>query len=254
MNVRVNAMPLTPFVPVDYPWDETGVIRVSLPGQQQFSQGKFLTPPYFSVFTHEIPKDPSVSIFTIDMAFVRNLLRATPSYEAFAARVAEHSRVFHKEWGRQLKVINNTDLVAEAYLLGVKGERRFSQIEPRQTWQIAVEPRQLWQFRSPFSGEIIGMVVVTTREGEGFSSVIETVTLTDEFRQAREAYQARSGAASPKPSFAPLRLIGERRKSTPGLDDQMFLTATVVRQDFSKETFNGLPNRVLRDVEIAGPL
>ncbi len=55
-------------------------------------------------------------------------------------------------------------------------------------------------------------------------------------------------------AFSPLRLIGERRRSTPGPDDQMFLTATVVREDFSKETYNGLKHRTLRDVEIAGPL
>ena len=50
------------------------------------------------------------------------------------------------------------------------------------------------------------------------------------------------------------RQIRERRKSTPGPDDQMFLTATTVRQDSSKATFNGLKNRTLRDVKIAGPL
>jgi hypothetical protein len=74
--------------------------------------------------------------------------------------------------------------------------------------------------------------------------------LTDEFRQIREAYEKLPAESA----FSLLRLIGERRKSTPGPDDQMFLTATTVRQDFSKATFNGLKNRTLRDVEIAGPL
>jgi hypothetical protein len=56
----------------------------------------------------------------------------------------------------------------------------------------------------------------------------------------------------PATRFSPLRIIGERRSSTPDRDDQAFITATTVRRDLSKEVFNGLKNRVLRDVEIAG--
>jgi hypothetical protein len=78
------------------------------------------------------------------------------------------------------------------------------------------------------------------------------VILTDEFRQGWLKCQSQFAVRSSAARFSPLRIIGERRSSTPARDDQAFITATTIRRDLSKEVFNGLKNRVLRDVEIAG--
>jgi hypothetical protein len=268
-NDWVDARPLKPFVPVDYPWP----VNYTWMAGSSRKDRIFVGHPASERVIQGIAKDPSVSSFTVDTAFLRIPLPPVSSYEVFAAKAAAWSQAQGEEWREQLKVTNNTDRVADAYLLGGTDERRFSRIEPGQTWQTAVERGQLWQFRD-VSGEIIGMVMVSTRR-QGFKWAIETLALTDEFRlgwQAYrrraigtvgladafrlgwQAYQERPTEPSSEPAFAPLRLIGERRKSTPGPDDKMFLTATTVRQDLSKETFNGLKNRVLRDVEIAGPL
>jgi hypothetical protein len=237
--LRFNEKPLKPFEPVDYPWDDTWdgwrVLFVSHPASERV--------------IGEISYVPS---FAIDTAFVRNPRRPVPSYDDFSARAKAWSEAQGEEWREQLEVTNQTDRAADAYLLEAKGEKQFARIEPGKTWRIAVERGQLWQFRNA-SGEILGMVIVATQRIR-FNWSIEKLTLTDEFRLSRKAYQLRPAGPSSQPAFAPLRLIGERRKSTPGPSDQMFLTATTVREDFSKDTFNGLKNRKLRDVEIAGPL
>lgn len=150
-----------------------------------------------------------------------------------------------------LQVTNDTPGIVNAYLLGVTDEARIGQIRPGEVWRTPVNFSQLWQFRSAFSDEIIGMFVTP---GGGFGGSLQLdLRLTDEFRRASRAY--RSPNADPGTvAFSPLRLIGERRTTTPAMDDQTFLTVTVVREEFTNEVFNCVPNRTLRDLEISGPL
>ena len=107
----------------------------------------------------------------------------------------------------------------------------------------------IWTCRSTFTGELLALYIVGTEPSQHLKVAR---------RLPPKPTLSLAGTVTAEPGsqfrFDPLRLIGERRKSTPGPHDAMFLTATVVRQDFSKEVFNGLKNRVLRDVEIAGPL
>ena len=230
---------LKPFIPVDYPWGQEGLINIVhresnalIREIRSDSQGK--------------PDPASLpSTLTIDSAFVRNQKILEQSYEQFTADAARDGR------GERLRVTNDTSHIVDAYWLGAKNERRLGRIEPGQSWDAPTQRGQLWAFRSVFSGETLGMTMAAPGTGEWST---DTYRLTEGFREARLAFQERPADPSAKPVFAPLRLIGERRRDTPGPDDQTFLTAVTVRQEFEKEYYNGLKNRVLRDVEIAGPL
>jgi len=191
------------------------------------------------------------SIITIDTEFVHDPEKLPgENCEYFTTEIDSYRRS-DRQWPHQLTVINKTGRVADAYLLGMKEEKRFEKwfgrIEPGRTWQTPTLGGLLWQFRSPFTGEMIGMFM-------GQQNNSERYTLTDEFRQGWLKYQNQFAVRSSTTRFSPLRIIGERRSSTPEQDDQAFVTATTVRRDLSKEVFNGLKNRILRDVEIAGVL
>lgn len=80
------------------------------------------------------------------------------------------------------------------------------------------------------------------------------VTLRRGYLEARRAFQQRPIPRGDGRGLSPLRLIGERRSSTPGPDDRAFISVSTVRLDISTEPFNGLENREVRDIEIAGPL
>ncbi len=255
---RLHMMPLKPFAPVDYPWDAGGDERNpinTIVRDERVIQERdpiFLCIEPSGIVIRSVQReDPPLSSFTIDTALLRTRAKPASGYEACIARAAV-ARQENKYPGApppsfQLKVINNTDRTADAYLLGPNDERKFGRIEPGQTWQIEVVSDQFWQFRT-LSGEVIGLMMTLARSWEQ----LETFTLTDEFRLSWKAHQEQSAAS--RSGFKPLRLIGERRKSTPGPDDQMFLTTATVREDFEKETFNGVNNRKLRDLQIAGPL
>lgn len=93
---------------------------------------------------------------------------------------------------------------------------------------------------------------------EGYPPVPEAkppfqVKLTTDFLDAWRAYQAKK-VEKDKRGLGPLKLIGEKRASTPGIDDQIFISASTVGLDITEadEPFNGLENREVRDVEIAG--
>jgi hypothetical protein len=186
------------------------------------------------------------STITIDAAFVRD----PPGVAGPAPKLLDFLDAYQRsggQWPYQLQVINKTERFVDAYLLGMKEEKRsehlWGRLEPGQTSQFPAGALQLWQFRSPLTGEIIGMIKTRPIQSDSY-------TLTDEFCQGWLKYQNEISSER----FSPLRIIGERRSSTPSRDDQAFITATTVRRDLSKDVFNGLKNRVLRDVEIAGVL
>jgi hypothetical protein len=172
-----------------------------------------------------IAKGVLPSTITIDAAFVRD----PPGVAGPAPKLKDFLDAYQQsggQWPYQLQVINKTERFVDAYLLGTKEEKgtehRWSQLEPGQTLQFPAQDGQLWQFRSPLSGEMIGMI--KTRSGPEHS---DSYTLTDEFRKGWLKYQNQISSER----FSPLRIIGERRSSTPSRDDQAFITATAVRRD-----------------------
>ena len=218
--LTANAQLLKPFQAVDCPWDPARGIAVLHPAS--------------GCPIKNVPASAcqSLSTLTIDTAFVRDKLGSdvdgVPEADSFA-------------------VTNQTEFFVDAYRISGEREDWEQRIEPGESARFSTRSWQLWQFRSTFANEIIGMVV-SPRPGR------ISATLTDEFRQDWLKYQKQSAEASSTARFAPLRVIGEQRGSTPAPEAQSFITATTVRREFQKAVFNGVKNQVLRDVEISGVL
>jgi len=189
-------------------------------------------------------------VVTLDLATVARGQEpdALPSVAEFCGRLpslrADPSGVC------RLQVRNETIHVACAWVLDRAGGRELGRIAPGETWAHPCEPAQLWHFRTP-SGLTLGVF----RHFEwGRKEPPIDVALTTGFLDTWQTYQQQPARTKSKRGPGPLRLIGEQRASTPGADDQRFISASTVRLDISKEPFNGVENREVRDVEIAGSL
>jgi hypothetical protein len=150
------------------------------------------------------------------------------------------------------------------YLLEPAGEHQLDTLEHGQTWKTKVEHGWILQFRNQ-SNEMIGMTAVASTPDPSFDTCTETLVLTETFLGEGRRYTATQAKPKAVVPAGKAQLIGEKRKSTPPPTDPMFITASTVREDFFPEhvndpsgnsvrqSFNGLANRVVRDVEIAGP-
>ena len=247
-RLSLGAVLLKPFEQITFPWDDAGVICVSLPALLQIGQGQFETLPALCVFTKEVRKDSAASQLAIDSDFVRTAERAAYGYENFKTRLKylNLKRDF-------LKVVNSSGRVANVYLLDKDKEHHLARLEKGQLWTTDDERGQFYQFREPDSNEIIGMYMIAGAGDVSYNDCVETFVLTDTFLEGRRQYQARQAAKTVTVPAQPAQLIGQKRQSTPAQDDQLFITANTVREEFISEPFNGLRNRVVRDVEIAGP-
>jgi hypothetical protein len=213
----------------------------------QVRHGEFEALPTLSVFTKEVRKDLAISILTIDVTFIRNAQRRTFNYEDFKARIKLSA-------GRNfLKVTNFSGQRANVYLLETAREHQLQTLEHGQTWKTEVERGQIFQCRNE-SGDTIGMTVIAAAGDPSFDDCTESLVLTENFLEELHLYQARQFKQEVVVSVGAPRLIGEKRQSTHPPTDPMFITASTVREDFVSASFNGLANRVVRDVEIAGPM
>lgn len=195
-------------------------------------------------------------VVTIDLATIAHGQEGPElnSADEYSERLAD----LRASGQRVLQVINDTIHVADAWLCHRAGARLMGRIAPGDTWETPHEPHLLWHFRTP-SGLTLGAYLESipewTRHIEESGRESPTrVTLTTTYLEAWRVYQQRPASSRSRRGLSPLRLIGERRASTPGPDDAQFIAASTVRVDISKEPFNGLENREVRDVEIAGPV
>jgi len=259
-RASLGAVLLKPFEQVDFPWGDEALICISLPALRQVGRNQFEAYPAVSVFTQEIRKDPAISTLPIDATFVRNAPRQMMiSYENFKIRFKASQK-----WQNFLNVTNNSGQVAKVYLLEAAREHQLVELNNGQTWKTEVELGWTFQCRNP-SDEVIGMTVVAAAGDPSFDNCTETLVLTETFLDKWRIYKARQAKPKVVVPVGPARLIGAKRQSTPPPTDPMFITASTVREDFVPETFtdsasrvvrqsfNGLANRVVRDVEIAGP-
>jgi hypothetical protein len=258
-RASLGAVLLKPFEQVDFPWGDEALICISLRALRQVRHNQFEAMEALSVFTQEIRKDPAISTLPIDATFVRNAPRQTISYENFKIRVRASQK-----WQNFVNVTNNSGQAAKVYLLEAAREYQLAELNNGQTWKTEVELGWTFQCRNQ-SDEMIGMTVVAAAGDPSFDNCTETLVLTETFLDEWRLYKARQAKPKVVVPVGPARLIGAKRQSTPPPTDPMFITASTVREDFVPEaftdpanmvvrqSFNGLANRVVRDVEIAGP-
>jgi len=216
---------INPAAPVQCKWDPKGQITIVVRHQL----GRL-----FDV--HRIQRTDGISSLVIDTALLRK-----------------------QRWGGfnrpgDWSVNNGAGQAVAAYRLGSTEKDDFFFGVFRGAATLPAAGGQLWQFRHPETNEIIDMLVACQREENRYDSPIYHATIRGTFPELMRGYVATRNKPQSSSGFDPLQLIGERRKSTPGPEDRMFLTASTVRTDFVKDCFNGVENRVVRDVEIAGPL
>lgn len=194
-----------------------------------------------------LAKEELPPLVTIDLATVLSRQRFPVTAQEFCERLPslrEQGSAAH------LRVTNETSHLACVWLLDGTGGRLMGAIGPGETWGHPSEPFLMWHFRTQ-GGLTLGMFV---HPQSGEAAPVRAM-LTTSFLDAWRAYQRPPAAPGQGGrGLAPLTLLGERRARTPGPDDQQFISASTVRLDLSKEPFNGLENRVVRDVEIAGPV
>lgn len=211
--------------------------------------------PTIRYYGYWLPKNALPPIVTIDVASIpRTIL--DPANEAAVQQFCAELPALKQRGANELRVSNDTIHVVEVRLVDRAGGRLMGRIAPGESWEHPAAPRLLWHFRTP-SGLTLGMWVhpgTYLSYDEPNAKPPFHVRLTTEYLDAWRAYQKRPPGTSNRRGATALGLIGEKRASTPGPDDQQFISAATVRVDISKEPFNGLENRVVRDVEIAGPL
>ena len=198
----------------------------------------------FWIFKSSLPP-----IVTIDYATLLRTISA--NHSTHIQQFLKDLPTLKEQGSNELRVTNDTWYLAEAWLLDRTGPRLMGRIGPHGTWQHPARPFQIWHFRT-LSGLTLDMWAHPHPELEPERLPPFHVKITTGFMDAWRAYQQRPVQSKDKRGLGPLRLIGERRASTPGKDDQLFISASTVRVDISKEPFNGLENREVRDVEIAG--
>ena len=194
-----------------------------------------------------LPPVVSIDVASIPHTILRSSNDAT--IEQFLAELPP----LKARGSNELRVTNDTSHVVEARLVNKAGGRLMGRIGPGETWVHPARPFLLWHFCTS-SGLTLGMWVHPHPQEEPDAKPPFDVVLTNAYLDAWRAYQQRPAHTMGRRGLAPLRLIGERRASTPGPDDQQFISASTVRVDISTEPFNGLDNREVRDVELTGPL
>ena len=89
---------------------------------------------------------------------------------------------------RLLRVSNETNHVAEVWLLDRTGDRRISSITPGETWEHPYQPRLLWHFRTP-AGLTLGAFCQSIQDW-GRKEPAQ-VKLTTAYLDAWQVYQQR---------------------------------------------------------------
>ncbi|MBL8659975.1 MAG: hypothetical protein JNM75_09490 [Rhodospirillales bacterium] len=204
-----------------------------------------------SVTDYRIQTSAMPPIVTIDVASLwRTILnRRDEEVQYFCEKLP----ALKARGANELRVTNDTIHVVEVRLVDRTGGRLMGRIGPHETWEHPAAPYMLWHFCLP-SGLTLGMWAHPNPHYDANAKPPFHVRLTTEYLDAWHAYQNRPLGTYYRRGATGPRLIGEKRASTPGPDDQQFISASTVRVDISKEPFNGLENRVVRDVEIAGSL
>jgi hypothetical protein len=241
--IRLNRF-LTPLEVADYEPGPVASYGEGWPGRLTFYVHPMGLSGYFCFERNSLPR-----IVTIDVANLARVLGPENRIQQFCNELP----ALKERGSNDLRVTNETNQVADVYLLDLKGDRLMGRIAPGGTWEHPAQPLMLWHFRTP-SGLTLGIWFHPTARMEPDRKPPFQVKLTEGFLDAWQAYQRRPQSAKGTRVQGPLRLIGEKRASTPGQDDPLFVSASTVRLDFSEEPFNGLENREVRDVEIAGPL
>jgi hypothetical protein len=218
----------------------------------------------------------------VDLAYLRRYFceDSTGYYSAIRYAAGDKS-----DPNLRLKVTNGTRLHAEVCLLAShkqndqKNDEKFFMLAPGDSIDLFTRNGSFWLFRAE-SGEVLGMAegakqpprtylpLYQQMQSEWFRVPFDPYTITETFRDAAREYAAKPRYASDSKvhqGIADVKVIGERRSTTPGPDDRMFMSTAVVGWNNTKtpddpfnpkapqpETFNGLANRVVKDVEIAG--
>jgi hypothetical protein len=210
-------------------------------------------PGFYADPRRRIGKNSAPPLLTIDLALLART-NAPPDKEFLNELPSLKQRA-----SNELRVTNATSQFATVWLLDPEGNRRVGEIAPGETWEHPSKASLQWYFCTR-SGEPLGMFVhaAPLPHQEGYPPVPEAkppfqVKLTTDFLDAWRAYQAKKSEKD-KRGLGPLKLIGDKRSSKPLPDDQIFISASTVGLDITgkDEPFNGLENREVRDVEIAG--
>jgi hypothetical protein len=175
-----------------------------------------------------------------------------PGYPNYKQQFFDELPSLKQRGSNELRVTNATSQFARVWLLDPGGNRAMGEIAPGETWEHPSKELLIWYF-STRSGEPLGM------RAHPLSAILPEpkppfhVKLTTDFLDAWRAFQAKKSEKDNR-GLGPLKLIGEKRSSTPEPDDQIFISASTVGLDITgdDEPFNGLENREVRDVEIAG--
>src|SRR5690349_6857231 len=203
-----------------------------------------------SIDWRSIDKSSLPLVLTIDVALVASTLG--PHYSR-SKQFLDELPSLKQRGANELRVTNATSHVATVWLLDPEGNHPMGEIAFGENWEHPSKEGLLWYFRTR-SGEPLGMLV------HPIPKVLPDdpkppfqVKLTTDFLEAWRAGQAKKSGID-KRGLGPLKLIGEKRSSTPGPDDQIFISVSTVGLDISEEPFNGLEKREVRDVEIAGAM
>jgi hypothetical protein len=199
--------------------------------------------------SRHIDKSSLPPVLTIDLGLVTSTMG--PGYSNNKQFLDELPSL-KRRGSNELQVTNVTSWFATVWLLDPEGNRRIGEIAPGETWEHPSKEFLIWYF-STRSGEPLGMLA------HPFPRILPDpkppfdVKLTTDFLDKWRAFQGKKSEKD-KRALGPLKLIGEKRSSTPGPDDQIFISASTVGLDYTgdDEPFNGLENREVRDVEIAG--
>jgi hypothetical protein len=226
-----------PFEEVDYPVSSVAHDLV------------WQVPGFGDTISRHIYKSLLPPVLTIDLALVTSTMDGWDSHNT---QFLDELPSLKQQGSNALRVTNATLQFAMVWLLGPERNRKIVEIAPGETWEHPSKEFLSWYFTTR-SGEPLGMFV------HPFPAILPDpkppfhVTLTTGFLDAWRAFQAKKSEKD-KRGLGPLELIGEKRSSTPGPDDQIFISASTVGLDITAddEPFNDLENREVRDVEIAG--
>jgi hypothetical protein len=187
-------------------------------------------------------------VLTIDAALVTSTMGPgnTDINQAFLDELPS----LKQRGSNELRVTNATSQFAAVWLLDPVGNRWIGEIAPGETWEHPSKILLTW-YVSTRSGEPLGMLAHPIPRLLPDPKPPFQLTLTTDFLERWRAFQAKKSEKD-KRGLGPLKLIGEKRSSTPGPDDQIFISASTVGLDITGAPFNGLDNREVRDVEIAG--